>query len=48
MKILGVGIDLVENARMLKLIDKQNFLRKVLHSSEINRFNELQTEETRV
>ena len=31
MRILGVGVDLIENARMIKLIEKDNFLRKVLH-----------------
>ena len=48
MRILGVGVDLIENARMLKLIQKDNFLRKVLHPSEITKFHTISTEEGKV
>ena len=43
MKILGVGVDLIQNGRMNQLINKVNFLNKVLHPGEITTFNQIQT-----
>ena len=36
MKIIGVGVDLVENSRIKKLIKKDQFLKRVFTKREIN------------
>ncbi len=36
MKILGVGVDLIENKRIAKLIKKKIFLRRTFSKNEIN------------
>ena len=48
MKVLGVGIDLIENKRMLKLINKENFVSKVLHPEEIEKFRKILSEQKKV
>lgn len=48
--IKGVGIDIVENNRILKVIEKheKSFLKKVLHSSELKNYNNISLQKSKV
>ena len=39
MKILGIGVDIIENKRIAKSIKKKNFLKKIFNKQEIDFFN---------
>ena len=36
MKIIGNGVDIVENSRIIKLISNKNFIQRIYSESEIN------------
>ena len=38
MKIIGIGVDIVENNRFKKLIKKKKFINRICSSKEINNF----------
>ena len=43
MKILGIGVDIIENKRIAKSIKKKNFLKKIFNKQEIDFFNKGKT-----
>jgi len=48
--IKGVGIDIVENARIFKIIknNESGFLRKVFHETEILKYNDFKTDKQKL
>lgn len=50
MKTLGIGVDIVNNLRIQGILqrNKDRFLKKVLHPSEINSFNSKAAEQMQV
>ena len=38
MKIIGIGVDIIENSRFKKLIKKKKFINRICSSKEINNF----------
>ena len=38
MKIIGIGVDIIENIRFKKLIKKKKFINRICSSKEINNF----------
>jgi len=51
MKILGIGIDLVMNSRIERIITKnyaERFIKKFLHETELQRYLAIENEEAQI